>query len=93
VPDLDAGQRSVSVRAGHGDQGIDRGRREVGEQCAVALGGHRLIRVHVELLERGGGDHREGVEFRAEPAQRPDQRGAKATKAASGDRAWHRYAM
>jgi hypothetical protein len=27
----------------------------------------------VQLLERGGGDGREGVQFRAEPTQRLDQ--------------------
>jgi len=73
VPDLDAGQRCAGVRAGHGDHGVDRGGGEAGGERAVALVGYRLVGVHVEVLERGGGDHREGVEFGAEPAQRPDQ--------------------
>jgi hypothetical protein len=51
-------------------------RGEVGEEHTVALGGHRLLGVHVELLERGGGDRREGVQLRAECAQWPDQLGA-----------------
>ncbi|HEY6315385.1 MAG TPA: hypothetical protein VIY52_31900 [Streptosporangiaceae bacterium] len=51
-------------------------RREVGQERAVALAGHRLAGVHVQLAERGSGDHREGVPFRAEPAQRPGQLGA-----------------
>jgi len=39
----------------------------------VALKGHRLAGVHVELAKRGGWDGREGVDFRAEPAQRLGQ--------------------
>src|SRR6266487_6094294 len=43
-----------------------------------------LAGVHVQLAERGGGDHREGVQFRAEPAQRLDQLGTGARVAEIG---------
>jgi len=71
VSDLDAGQGRVGVRAGQRDQGIECAGGELGEERTVALGGHRLVGVHVELLERGGGDRREGVQLRAECAQCP----------------------
>jgi hypothetical protein len=45
-------------------------------RSAVALGGYRLLRVHVESLEPGGGNRREGVELGTECAQWADQLGA-----------------
>jgi hypothetical protein len=42
-------------------------------RSAPSLIGHRLVGIHVELLERGCEDRGEGVEFGAEPEQRLDQ--------------------
>ncbi|HEX6449118.1 MAG TPA: hypothetical protein VF060_06635 [Trebonia sp.] len=84
VADLDAGQRRVGLRSCYRDQGIDRGGGEVGHERALALGGHRLVWVHVQLAERGGWEGREGVEFRAETAQRLGQFGAGARVAEVG---------
>jgi hypothetical protein len=75
VAGLDAVGRCLGVRPGHGDQGVDCRGGKVGQERAVALARRRLDGVHVQLAERGGGDHREGVQFRAEPAQRLDQLG------------------
>ena len=84
MADLDAGRRCPGFGPGHGDQGVDRRGGEVGQECAVARARHRLAGVHVQLAERGGGDHRDGVHLWAEPAQRADQLGAGARVAEAG---------
>jgi hypothetical protein len=76
VSDVDAEQWRVGVRAGQRHQGVECAGGEVGEERAVALGGYRLLRVHVESLEPGGGDRREGVELGTECAKWADQLGA-----------------
>jgi hypothetical protein len=52
VPDLDAVWRRFGIRPGHGDQGVDGGCGEVGQERAVAFAGRGLAGVHVQLAER-----------------------------------------
>jgi hypothetical protein len=73
VADLDAVRRCLGVRPGHGDQGVDRGGGEAGQERAVTSAGRRLGRSMSSWPSAGGADQRDGVPFGAEPAQRPGQ--------------------
>ena len=73
---LDRQQRRARARAGDRDERVDRGRGQLVEDHAVAVAGHRVLRVHVDVAQRGGRDRREHVDLGLERAQRRRARSA-----------------
>ena len=73
VPDLRRDERRAGLRAGGGDERVDRRGVELAEHHPLARVRHRLGRIHVELRDPDRRHHREGVDRRPERAQRLEQ--------------------